>query len=798
MSKILVADNSTEHLIATKTVLKSVLKDCNIITASSSIECLSQAKEEQPDAIIMEIKLNGLGDISTSKILKSDSITARIPILLTTNENTTTEEKLLSLENGTDAFISYPYDIAEFSAQINTLIRIHNLESAHHEENNKLSSELISTGKEQTISPYLIEQINDSLPVGFAIIEKNNIKILNRYLIEIIGLDSNQTNINIDDFLPEWNQIKNNPLINNPNKPFSTKTKIRTKQNQWINCLLVIKLIEKDKYFLNLMNTEAEDRQTKIKEIILSIYELSNQISNNETLSNEIWQLIRKTIHADSTYMGIYDPLENIIDMIFQDGNKLPNRISATSQPQHSVIHSRNTIHLTPSEIKQIRNNSTLSICKNECFWLGIPLINNTKLIGIISFSRNKENGDFSDEDKEDIILISKTLSAIYESRFTNAELNKALTKAIQSDKLKDNFLSNISHEIRTPLNSIIGFSSLLYDDDISTDEKKEYIEIIMNGGQNLLKIIDDIVDIAKIQTGEINLNRIETNIIEIINDIHTRYKTNPELTANNIKILTDVPENLNKLIIKTDPFRLKQVLENLILNSIKFTQKGEIRFGYKLENKESIRFFVSDTGIGIPSDKIHTIFERFIQIETGHARDYGGNGLGLSIAKNLVELLNGKIYAESIEGKGSIFSFVLPIEQQKFADDSSKQTSFDWNGRTILLVDDIESNLRYLDIVLKRTGATTKWANNGFKAINILEHNPDFELVIMDLQMPEMDGYQTTRIIKSKYPNIKVIAQTAFTEISDREKAFESGCDKYLEKPINANTLLTTINELF
>ncbi len=549
---------------------------------------------------------------------------------------------------------------------------------------------------------------------------------------------------------------------------------------------------------INLVDSESIRFQTQLRETLLDIYKLSNIQLNNKLLADQTWFLIKKLFPSLSgVYCGIYNAVENVFDLVFSDGNQLTQKIPAATPPLSLVLENKQLYHLSPDNIRDMKLNDKIIICNEDCFWLGLPIITNNQFHGVISFSKTIAQGDFSGREKESLMLIVRSLSLIIGSRIAANQLNLALERSQQSERLKDNFLSNISHEIRTPLNAIIGFSSLL-DEDLSPNVRHEYVEMIMDGGQNLMRIIDDIVDVSRIQSGEIKIQATDVNLIDLIHQVADQYYRQIENQNIPLKLKLELPKIVSKLIIKADAYRLKQILENLLNNALKFTNHGEITLGFKYLNDELLEFYVSDTGIGIPAKDLDNIFNRFVQLEVGHVRQYGGNGLGLSITKSLVELMNGKITVDSQLGVGSRFSFTLPLEQEKFISSRPVNQRYKWNDKRILLVDDIEANLQFLDILIRKTGAKTQMAYNGLKALEAIAREPNFDLVIMDLQMPEMDGYTATRIIKSRFPHIKIIVQTAYSELSDRQKAFKSGCDDFMEKPIRAEELLRKINQLF
>jgi signal transduction histidine kinase/ActR/RegA family two-component response regulator len=373
---------------------------------------------------------------------------------------------------------------------------------------------------------------------------------------------------------------------------------------------------------------------------------------------------------------------------------------------------------------------------------------------------------------------------------------------AEESDMLKSNFLANMSHEIRTPMNGILGFAQLLQDDDLDRDMQHRYLDIVCHNGAMLVNLIDDIMDISKIEVGQLAFNKAEVNIDDLIFDLYTFFneiKFKQEKEHLTLRLL-NLNDDENSMFF-TDEQRLRQVLSNLIGNSIKFTDKGSVEFGY-INNKEeqNLQFFVRDTGIGIPPDKRNIIFERFRQIEEGSTRKYGGTGIGLYISKHIIELLGGRIWVESEEGHGSSFYFTLPYATVQEREGTTKvftpaDRNYDWEGKTIVIAEDVETNYRFLKAILEKTNAEIVWTRNGEEVVKYCKENPTVDMVLMDIQMPKIDGYEATTLIKGENPNIKIIAQTAYAMPNDNIKCIEAGCNDYISKPINSHILLEKIN---
>ena len=391
-------------------------------------------------------------------------------------------------------------------------------------------------------------------------------------------------------------------------------------------------------------------------------------------------------------------------------------------------------------------------------------------------------------------------------------QLIKAKDKAEESDRLKSAFLANMSHEIRTPMNGILGFSELLKDPDLTGGQQLEYIRIIENSGKRMLNIINDIVDISKIEAGLMKIDSKESDINEQIEYIYTFFK--PEVEAKGMKLFFKNPLSAKESIINTDREKLYAILTNLVKNAIKYSTKGSIELGYQLKiEKESdntdkkgnivLEFYVKDTGIGIPKERQEAIFERFIQADIADKMAYQGAGLGLSISKAYVEMLGGKIWVESEEGKGSCFYFTLPYHTDSFEETIDRQPiplmkNDIVRKLKILIAEDDEVSDSMLSIMLREFSNKILHAETGLETIKVCQDNPDIDLILMDIRMPEMGGYEATHKIREFNKEVIIIAQTAHGLSGDREKSLESGCNDYIAKPINRTELLALIQKYF
>ncbi len=381
----------------------------------------------------------------------------------------------------------------------------------------------------------------------------------------------------------------------------------------------------------------------------------------------------------------------------------------------------------------------------------------------------------------------------------TELELIEAKEKAEESDRLKTAFLQNMSHEIRTPLNGILGFSNLLQDENIEKDEIKEYTELIYKGGQRLLEIINNVLDLSKIETGQIQILNNTFALNSLMDNLHSFFM--PFASAKNLKLNYSTVLKNDECDIILDEMRLNQILTNLINNAIKFTSKGSIDFGYEIVNKLSykshIQFFVKDTGYGIASESHSKIFERFVQVDQNSTREHEGAGLGLPICKGLVEILGGEIWLESEISKGTTFFFTIPFihvpsvvhQKQEIAPEHKIQKVI-----RIVIAEDDNANYIYLSKLLKKTQFELIHFANGKQAVDFIRDNSEVDLVLMDIRMPKMDGIEATLQIKAIRPDLPVIAQTAYAFQEERKKILSYGFNDYISKPFSSKDILDLI----
>lgn len=428
--------------------------------------------------------------------------------------------------------------------------------------------------------------------------------------------------------------------------------------------------------------------------------------------------------------------------------------------------------------------------------FLTIPVIIDQKIVAVAGVA-NKET-DYDNSDVRQLTLLMDSVWKISERIWMIKDLTTAKEKAEESDRLKSAFLANMSHEIRTPMNGILGFAELLKKPNLSGDKQHEYIGIIEKSGTRMLNIINDIIDISKIESGLMKVDLNGTNVNEQIEYIYTFFK--PEVEAKGMKLSFNTPLPSKEANVSTDREKLYAILTNLVKNAIKYSKEGSIEIGYQIEGEGGLQFFVKDTGIGIPKDRQEAIFERFIQADIADKMGYQGAGLGLSITRAYVEMLGGTIWVESEEGVGSTFYFTIPYHADPNNEQNDQQVTNPVDTASvrklkILIAEDDEVSDMLMEISVQVFAKEILKVKTGYEAVQACQQHPDIDLVLMDIQMPEMNGYEATRQIRKFNKDVVIIAQTAYGQSGDREKALEAGCNNYISKPIKKDQLLGLIH---
>lgn len=487
----------------------------------------------------------------------------------------------------------------------------------------------------------------------------------------------------------------------------------------------------------------------------------------------------------------IPDAIQNEIRSVF---NNVLNGYNDSKQYENEII-TKNKNKLFISWNSTLLHNEKKEVSGIACIGVNITDHRNYEL------KLTEKNDEIEAQIEEYQQLNEEYLQINEELNQTNSELIIAKDKAEESDKLKTAFLANMSHEIRTPMNGILGFAELLKEPALTGERQLKYISMIEKGGARLLNIINDLINISKIESGQTKILISDCNINEQIEYIYTFFK--PEVERGGMQIFFQNGLRAKEAVIKTDREKIIAILTNLVKNAIKYSDSGTIELGYKLKNRY-LEFFVKDTGIGIPQDKIEVIFDRFVQADIADKRAYQGAGLGLSITKAYVEMLGGKLWVESEEGKGSTFYFTIPynIESEKvsdiknivFMDEEEKQVA----KLKILIAEDDESSALLMTEIVSMYCDDVMHVWNGLEAVEACINHSDIDLILMDIKMPMMDGYEATERIRQFNKSIIIIAQTAYVITGDKEKALAAGCDDYISKPIDKSLMKTLIKKHF
>ena len=404
--------------------------------------------------------------------------------------------------------------------------------------------------------------------------------------------------------------------------------------------------------------------------------------------------------------------------------------------------------------------------------------------------------------DKKQLVL--GTIRDITETVKAEEELVRAKEKAEESDMLKTEFINNMSHEIRTPMNGILGFSSFLDNQGLTDEKRNQYVKIIKNSGHQLLRIIDDILEISKLSTKQVKTIESEICLNDLLLEQFLVFDIKAKENGIPLYLKKGLSDNESRILI--DDIKLNKILSNLLENALKFTNEGFIELGYKLKSGTGpaiLEIYVKDTGVGIKPESQKVIFDRFSQEEIKGTQKHGGLGLGLSIAKENAELLGGDITFKSEKGKGAIFYVTIPYKptapgSAKIKHDGNETIASKLEKYTVLIVEDEEVNYLYIDTLLESFDLKIQalHAKHGREAVEICKGNPEIGLVLMDLKMPVLNGFDATKQIKEFRPDLPIIAQTAYSTKEEREQAFLAGCDDFISKPISKEIFNKTINK--
>ncbi|MDT8418357.1 MAG: PAS domain S-box protein [Lutibacter sp.] len=537
-----------------------------------------------------------------------------------------------------------------------------------------------------------------------------------------------------------------------------------------------------------------------LEDVLYNISKAALTIGDFQEFSLFIRNELHKIIDTSNFYLALHNEETDIITTpVFVDDVEVVEEFSAKNSLTGYVIKSKKTLILNKEAHQElIRNKEVALIGEHAKIWIGVPLFIQEKCIGAIVVQSYEDENAYNENDVQLLEFVADQISTTIQRKKVENELNLALLQAQESDRLKSAFLANMSHEIRTPMNGIIGFSELCLDPNISKEKQKEFANIVIKSSKRLLSIVNDILDISKIEAGAVTLNLETVNLNKLLNELETFFM--PIAQENDLILTCERGLENYKSAIETDKVKLNQVLTNLLSNAFKFTDEGSITFGYELiDNK--LQFYVKDTGIGVDVNLQNKIFDRFSQGNLDLSKQHKGTGLGLAITKKIIELFNGEIWLDSRD-EGTTVYFTIPYIKSKaplissVIEEQKPMIQVKNNEITILVAEDEEYNMMYITELFSPTNFKIIEAVNGKKALEFVQSNPDIQLVLMDIKMPIMDGNEAMKEIKKIRPSLPVIALSAFAMESDKARALGLGFDAYLTKPLDRKLLFQLIEK--
>ena len=537
----------------------------------------------------------------------------------------------------------------------------------------------------------------------------------------------------------------------------------------------------------------------------------------------KLTDLIKKTKQSDNNNLTPYKLLQELPDFIAQQLNKVlelenigfwikipDSNIMWFSDIAAKIIGIKNAESILSVDdflnniYHEDRNNLERYLKElpdnREAVWHNFRMIKfNSDAKETIDISTSITN--IKDHSTKQEIIIGTICDITKQEKFKR-EITRLKEKAEESTMQKNIFLANISHEIRTPLNSIIGFSELLNIGNLDAKTRTEYFKIIINQGHQLQKLVDDISELAKYEAGDLKINKSPCNFNLLLNELLIRAnQQKKQLNKENVEIRINLPDS-EEIIGYTDSGRITQVLSNLTNTSMYFTDRGYIEIGYYKTEEQKLEFYVKDTGAGFTREEQKYMFDKLLLAQDTIIKKFEGLGLSLTISRGLVKLMGGRIWVESEPGSGSTFYFQIPFEElphtdsAEEAEDVSAIKQYNWKDKLILVAEDDEVNYKFLEAVLHNAKAQVIKADNGYQAIDLCKSIAKIDLVLMDLKLPDISGFEATRQIRKFNNTIPIIAQTALVLESEKEKCIKAGCNDQITKPIEIEKLLKKISK--
>ncbi len=833
MKSLLVIDDKEHNLLTIEALLNEHLPDYTVHKALSGKEGIEMAQIYKPDTILLDIIMPEMNGFETCDKLKKNKLTKHIPVVLITAVKVDTKSRTRGLNIGADAFLSKPIDPDEFIAQVKVMLRIKKAEDHLKAEKDVLEQIVVKRTKEISNKNKILQSkiaehrktqeelkrlslrnrlILETTMDGYILTNPDgNIIDVNPAYCKLIGYTRTELlMMNIHEVDADQGVDEKNERIKQIMKQGSvrTDTKHRHKNGQLLNLDMSISImqVENNPMIIAFIRDITQRKHTEqIQKVLFNISNAANTTDNLIKLIDEIKVELGTIIDTTNFYIALYNSENDTISLPFiADEKDKITSIPAGKTLTNYVIKTQKPLLANKKKLEILERAGEVGKFGSDSeVWLGVPLKIKGNVIGVLAVQSYTNEFAYDKSDMEILEFISRQISISIDRKNTEQNLRDALAKATESDQLKSVFLATMSHELRTPLNAVIGFSEIIRNENLPLSDILQFNKSINISGNNLLSIVEDIFEIALIETGKVKLVKEKVNLINLLNDINESIIIEQQNTDKiHIELKLTIPKESRKISLLTDPLKFKQILINLLKNALKFTIKGSVEYGFSVKkdhDKSFLEFFVKDTGIGIPKKKKEVVFEMFRQIEETHSRTYGGIGLGLTIAKRLTEILGGKIWFDTDEQKGSIFYFTMPLDPIfNDGDENNLKTPTLCDGKKekVLIVEDDALSSSFLKILLEKLNIKTICVKSGEDAILACKNDPEIKLVLMDINMPSMDGYEATIKIKEICPTMPIIAQTAYAIPGDREKLLRAGCDDYISKPINKKILLDKIRK--
>ncbi len=758
---LIIDDNPADSSYLTRILKKIDNWDLQILTANSSEEGFFLVSKEQPHIIFIDYLLGNETGIEVIKQIKEINNQAALILLTGYGSETVVTE---ALRAGSSDYLS-KNELNKYSLD-RTLRHIVN----------KLKTE----EKLRQTENYLQRIIENTETGLFTLDSRFKIIDANDAFVRILK-EKNKRELLETNFLDK--------LEFDEAKRFKQAIQTGIERNYFVDLETRIQNSDKKLLYLHINATvESVDDKLQISALCRDITERKNneqayrQSEASLKKAQKIAQMGNWELHLETKEMKCSDELFHILEI--------------TDLKKYTTVHEFLEAIDSYPNYKKIKEliESTFQNKKNPFDEIKIITTKNNE-----KYFRSDSQIIFDSHNQP--IKIIGIIQDITAQKHTENALKEAKQKAEESVRLKNAFLANMSHEIRTPMNSILGFSELL-SLDFSEEQKQGFIEQINKSGYDLLHVIDDIIDIAKIEAGEILINKSECSLHKIFAELYDTFEGERKRKGqNNINITFKLSEKNENILIYTDGYRLKQILTNIISNALKFTETGVIEYGYSIKDKCNLLIYVRDTGIGIPPDKIDSIFDRFRKIGDNKKKLYRGAGLGLTIAKKLLRMLGGEIWVESKPEEGSCFYISIPYKKIEGDSNCLPNNYFtdkqNWRNKTLLLLEPVYSHRMFIEAVLRDTEIKIIHASNIQDIKELCKKYDNIDLILSDIQPLQHDNYNIVKQLTAKYPSAPHIVQSSFKSEQEKKKCLSAGCDAYIAKTYTSGQLIEQIKQM-